>query len=563
MNTFKQIFTILSMAGLLYACGGGSGGSDAANDEPGDRSVATRTSPLPPNDPDCPGGGILVETGIDVNANGLLDNNEVDQSEKVCNGINGLNALVLITPEPNGANCARGGWRVDSGIDLDDDSVLDPGEITSTAYICNANDGQANWRGMETISDNNFVNSDNPQVSLNDNGDGIAVWNQAPGLAMFNDIRASRFDRNLGWTTPVTLDTGNLGEAFSPHAVIDSAGNITAAWTQSDGIRFNIWANRYDAINQVWGTANLIETTNTGDAFEVRMVVDSNGNVYVGWRQFNNNFYQIRGNYFDSGLSAWSGAFDISTANLGDANMGDIAFDSAGNAMFTWQESDGVRINAWSFYTPAGVNTGTAVEVETYNGGNAFAPRVVFDSQGEAIAVWEQLDAGRLDIVSSRFQPVGGWGPSVPIENENTESALSPRIGVDSNDRLLAVWAQENNSILSIYANEYDPVGSWGTPELIEGTDSGSTGSADLAVNASGEAIAVWRQFDPGVGNNVFANRYDPFDGWETEQYLELENNGDALEPKIAINTNGDALTVWKQSDTNFNFTIRSNRTTR
>lgn len=38
----------------------------------------TRSSVLPVNDPDCPNGGILMETGIDDNDNGVLDPGEID-----------------------------------------------------------------------------------------------------------------------------------------------------------------------------------------------------------------------------------------------------------------------------------------------------------------------------------------------------------------------------------------------------------------------------------------------------------------------------------------------------
>ncbi|MBZ4416058.1 hypothetical protein [Myxococcus sp. RHSTA-1-4] len=44
--------------------------------------------------------------------------------------------LTRITPEPAGANCAHGGSAVLTGLDLDDDGVLDDTEVRSTAYSC-------------------------------------------------------------------------------------------------------------------------------------------------------------------------------------------------------------------------------------------------------------------------------------------------------------------------------------------------------------------------------------------------------------------------------------------
>jgi len=72
---------------LLSSCGGGGDNAPEAFAS----SSAARTSLLQTNDSDCPDGGILVETGIDENGNGVLDNSEVDSKEKVCNGSAGVN----------------------------------------------------------------------------------------------------------------------------------------------------------------------------------------------------------------------------------------------------------------------------------------------------------------------------------------------------------------------------------------------------------------------------------------------------------------------------------------
>lgn len=53
------------------------------------------------------------------------------------NGTNGNNALITQTPLPVGnENCLNGGVQIDSGIDTNADTVLDASEITSTQYVC-------------------------------------------------------------------------------------------------------------------------------------------------------------------------------------------------------------------------------------------------------------------------------------------------------------------------------------------------------------------------------------------------------------------------------------------
>ena len=51
-------------------------------------------------------------------------------------GADGLNTLVVTTVEAAGTNCANGGIRIDVGVDDDNDGVLDSNEIDQTQYVC-------------------------------------------------------------------------------------------------------------------------------------------------------------------------------------------------------------------------------------------------------------------------------------------------------------------------------------------------------------------------------------------------------------------------------------------
>lgn len=85
----------------------------------------------------CTEGGILVRAGLDLDGDGALDAGEVTQATFVCHGSNGLSALVTQTLEEAGEHCEFGGTRIDSGVDEDEDGILDPEEIDHTSYVCN------------------------------------------------------------------------------------------------------------------------------------------------------------------------------------------------------------------------------------------------------------------------------------------------------------------------------------------------------------------------------------------------------------------------------------------
>jgi hypothetical protein len=89
----------------------------------------------------CPSGGYKIETGIDINSNAVLDSGEVQNSEYICNGNNGFISLVKVTGELSGENCSSGGYKVETGIDINSNAVLDSSEVQNLEYICNGNNG--------------------------------------------------------------------------------------------------------------------------------------------------------------------------------------------------------------------------------------------------------------------------------------------------------------------------------------------------------------------------------------------------------------------------------------
>jgi hypothetical protein len=192
----------------------GANGTNGVNGTNGLNSVTLTT--VEPAGVNCATGGVKLEFGPDVNGNGLLDAAESVPAltQYVCNGANGavgaagpvgatgatgpqgltgatgpagvagpagavgatgpqgiqgvagangtngLNALVKTTVEPAGANCVAGGTKVETGLDANNNGVLDLAEINAaqTTYVCNGSGG-ANG-GVGTYSGNSILSND-------------------------------------------------------------------------------------------------------------------------------------------------------------------------------------------------------------------------------------------------------------------------------------------------------------------------------------------------------------------------------------------------------------------
>ena len=173
-----------------YICNGTTGVTGATGVSGLNSLVKTTDEPIGSN---CVTGGKKIQTGLDSNNNGLLDSSEISQTEYVCNGVtgatgaigvsgtNGSNSLVKTTDEPAGPNCNTGGVKVQSGLDSNNNGVLNSSEISQTAYICDGEKGESGTSGLnslvvttdEPIGSNCVSGGEKIQSGLDSNNNGV------------------------------------------------------------------------------------------------------------------------------------------------------------------------------------------------------------------------------------------------------------------------------------------------------------------------------------------------------------------------------------------------------
>ncbi|NOK14632.1 DUF7151 family protein [Corallococcus exercitus] len=98
------------------------------------RDAMTRVRAEPPGE-HCEFGGDAVLTGLDQDRDGELDDAEVTATEYVCD-----DAIPKVRTrsraEPHGVNCALGGQAVESGLDRNANGQLDDGEVAIADFVC-------------------------------------------------------------------------------------------------------------------------------------------------------------------------------------------------------------------------------------------------------------------------------------------------------------------------------------------------------------------------------------------------------------------------------------------
>jgi hypothetical protein len=100
-----------------------------------------------------------------------------------------------------------------------------------------------------------------------------------------------------------------------------------------------------------------------------------------------------------------------------------------------------------------------------------------------------------------------------------------------------------------------EPDRAWQGAELIETIQDEGSSNPRVALDSTGNAIAVWQQLYGGV-KNIFSNRYSSNPGWSSHTNIQVQDQGQgALPPNVAIDSNGNAIAVWVQnSDVRSNF---------
>lgn len=296
------------------------------------------------------------------------------------------------------------------------------------------------------------------------------------------------------------------------------------------------------AVDRTWHAASLIENDNTGNLLSIhpQTVIDSAGNAIAVWTQALPNTPRILSNRFSSS-SGWTDAVAIN--NQAYASSPEITIAPDGNAIAIWAQFDGI----WSNRFTAGIGWGDAELVGPPNTPGSLVPRIAINKDGTAIAVWQQGDGSRVNIWSNRYTPSIGWGVAELIELNNNGDAEDPRIAVDSSGDALAVWRQVDATGRSgIWSNHYKKQVGWGTAGLVETMNS----LPDVAMDGLGNALAVWTQGGGNTVSNIRANQYRSGQGWGVPFLLETDDTGSAYSPKVAFDSEGNALVLWTQTGT-------------
>jgi hypothetical protein len=190
-------------------------------------------------------------------------------------------------------------------------------------------------------------------------------------------------------------------------------------------------------------------------------------------------------------------------------------------------------------------------------GRDGYEPQVAVDSSGNSLMVWTRSDGTNLRI-EARFRAADGTFGATATISQAGRDAYQPQLALDPSGNAIAVWTQYDGAHGRTHAAFRPAGGSFGADQTI------SPGGRDavapqISIDSTGKAIAVWYAFD-GATDRVQAAVRPAAGTFGAVQTLSTPGV-EAYEPRIATGPNADAnaAAVWTGSD-GLNLRIQSSR---
>ena len=291
----------------------------------------------------CEEGGADIFIGNDLNSNGILEENEVTSTTRLCHGKTGLSGPQGATG-PNGGNgipslvntsvlnygndtCFYGGLLIESGLDLNNNGTLEENEVTGQDFVCNGAIGTNGLNGnegysalVEQVQPPQYLCSSGFIINFGiDNGYGMGVAGDGIMHAdeVVDSLKVCQTPLNYGPISDFSLgNTNGLSGSCAEFAWSNSHNKIITSGSDSAS-GCELWISSGVASS----TEQLIDI-NAG-------VGDSNPGLYLGFNQI-----------FAEGQELW--LFDANSGSNG-RELWVSNLSNSGTYQLTGYSGDGIN----------------------------------------------------------------------------------------------------------------------------------------------------------------------------------------------------------------------------
>ena len=381
-----------------------------------------------------------------------------------------------------------------------------------------------------------------PAVAVDASGNALAMWTD------LTHARACHFTPSSGWGAAESVDATEE----QPKAAFDGQGRAIALWTTGPVRVRGLSTARYEP-GIGWGPiVPLVPPSLSswpflgGDLF-----VRADGSAAVVWRQMVGGQHRMWARRFDP-LAGWAPP-ELAGEGHGNASAARISGDGEGALIVVWHSSDGATADVRTVRFEPGSGWGTVQVLHSSpgRGDQSHPPELAVSSDGSAFLVWPAMSAGEASpLWAARYSRASGWEAPQSITVAGVRRAVLPFVAADGSGGAIAVWNQDDGNNLQIWSNRYSLGRGWlaaGRLDSLAPTDVvPNVENARVAGDARGNGFAVWTQLtqsSPLALYRTYAARFRLDGGWSAGQPIDSDN---ATGPgEIAVDAAGNAIAVW------------------
>jgi hypothetical protein len=271
--------------------------------------------------------------------------------------------------------------------------------------------------------------------------------------------------------------------------------------------------------------------------------MDGSGNAVVVWVQGGSGPIKVASRPA-GGL--FSQAVDLSAVGV-SVGAPKVAIDAAGAVVAVWRRATATSAAIQHAIRPAGGVFSAPADLSAPNG-HANTPQLAMDAAGDAVAVWQARNGIHDQIQAASRKPGAGFS-SLESLSALGRNAQTPEVAVGPGGAAVVAWARETagapagpyeiQAVTRSAGGSFSPVA-----DLSGGTPGGPSAAPQVAMDAAGDAVVVWRRLD-ATGLSRVEGAIRPAGGAFSRPTELSAPQSYAIHQAAAIDGGGDAVAVW------------------
>jgi hypothetical protein len=160
----------------------------------------------------------------------------------------------------------------------------------------------------------------------------------------------------------------------------------------------------------------------------------------------------------------WHAAVKVESAD-GDANSDQVdaknslqlATDDNGDVLAVWQRGDTKPASIWSMHFDARSSKwSTPSQIDRSASTDAAAPVLALEHRGGTAVVAWTVHGAADQIWAARYAPRGGWSSPTRISQDDAQGATIPCVATSSSGDAIALWQQSDGTRSNIMSSSFE-----------------------------------------------------------------------------------------------------------